>query len=205
MPISVTRCRTFSFALPAAPSPATSPFTSAINTGTPIREKPSASTMSETVLPVPVAPATNPWRLPYRASRETGCSPFPTSILSTHGLLSRARNRLTSTLKYFIPHSLNPRKNREASNPGKRKRRYFNLRVLAAIIRYCLSLCNRRTKDAFTLNQDARESSGGHGPTSSPCATSQANARYSGPPVKRGLRDTRPRVYPILRDIISTS
>ena len=36
-----------------------------MNTGTPMREKPSASTISVTVLPVPVAPATRPWRLPY--------------------------------------------------------------------------------------------------------------------------------------------
>jgi hypothetical protein len=40
-----------------------------MKTGTPSREKPSAMTMSETVLPVPVAPATIPWRLPYLASK----------------------------------------------------------------------------------------------------------------------------------------
>ena len=40
--------------------PLRSPFTSLRNTGTPISEKPSASTFSETVLPVPVAPAISP-------------------------------------------------------------------------------------------------------------------------------------------------
>ena len=43
-------------ASPACAMPARSPFTSAMNTGTPMREKPSASTCSVTVLPVPVAP-----------------------------------------------------------------------------------------------------------------------------------------------------
>src|SRR4029453_2040575 len=57
MPIWVTRCWVFSLGVPARASPATSPFTSAMNTGTPRREKPSAITMSVTVLPVPVAPA----------------------------------------------------------------------------------------------------------------------------------------------------
>jgi len=48
------------FGVPAIARPATSPFTSAMNTGTPRREKPSAITISEIVLPVPVAPATRP-------------------------------------------------------------------------------------------------------------------------------------------------
>ena len=39
---------------------------SAANTGTPAREKPSASTCRVTVLPVPVAPVTRPWRLAER-------------------------------------------------------------------------------------------------------------------------------------------
>src|SRR5690606_36180713 len=42
------------------------------NTGTPIREKPSARVIRVTVMPVPVAPATRPWRLPYFGSRWTG-------------------------------------------------------------------------------------------------------------------------------------
>lgn len=43
--------------------PDKSPLISAANTGTPIRLKASAITWSVTVLPVPVAPATRPWRL----------------------------------------------------------------------------------------------------------------------------------------------
>ena len=69
MPIWVTRSRILSFGAPAIARPATSPFTSAMNIGTPRREKPSAITISEIVLPVPVAPATRPWRLPYLGSR----------------------------------------------------------------------------------------------------------------------------------------
>ena len=45
---------------PAAASPARSPFTSAMKTGTPIDEKRSAITCSVTVLPVPVAPVIRP-------------------------------------------------------------------------------------------------------------------------------------------------
>ena len=70
----------------ASARPATSPFTSAMNTGTPRREKPSAITISEIVLPVPVAPATRPCRFPYLGSRWTGRSPLPMSMSSTPGL-----------------------------------------------------------------------------------------------------------------------
>src|SRR5262245_2753162 len=98
MPIWATRCWTLSLTTPAAARPATSPFTSAMKTGTPGREKPSASTSSETVLPVHVAPATRQWRFPYLASKDTGCSPLPISMLSTFVLsfaavLPRARPR----------------------------------------------------------------------------------------------------------------
>ena len=48
---------------PALAKLETSPFASAKNTGTPIREKLSASTFRVTVFPVPVAPAIRPWRL----------------------------------------------------------------------------------------------------------------------------------------------
>src|SRR5439155_18114319 len=85
MPIWATRCRILSLLMPAIARPATSPFTSAMNTGTPRREKPSAITISEIVLPVPVAPATRPCRLPYLGSRWTGRSPFPMSMSSTPG------------------------------------------------------------------------------------------------------------------------
>ncbi len=50
---------------PGCDWPARSPFTSAMNTGTPMRLRPSAIRCSVTVLPVPVAPAINPWRLAY--------------------------------------------------------------------------------------------------------------------------------------------
>ena len=45
--------------------PERSPFTSAIKTGTPAPENPSARTCRDTVLPVPVAPVMRPWRFAY--------------------------------------------------------------------------------------------------------------------------------------------
>ena len=93
MPICVTRCEILSLGVPAIAIPATSPFTSAMKEGTPIREKPSAMTRSEMVLPVPVAPATLPWRLPYFASRVTGFSPLPMRISFTRRLRARGPPR----------------------------------------------------------------------------------------------------------------
>jgi hypothetical protein len=49
--------------LPACVMPVRSPFTSAMNTGTPILLKFSARVCSVMVLPVPVAPVIRPWRL----------------------------------------------------------------------------------------------------------------------------------------------
>src|SRR5205823_14463065 len=54
---------TFGFAPPAFARPERSPFTSAMNTGTPIEEKRCARVCSVTLLPVPVAPVMSPWRL----------------------------------------------------------------------------------------------------------------------------------------------
>ena len=54
---------------PAWPMPDRSPFTSAMKTGTPSAEKPSAMVCRVTVLPVPVAPAIRPWRLAYFSRR----------------------------------------------------------------------------------------------------------------------------------------
>ena len=54
---------------------------SAANTGTPASEKPSASTCSDTVLPVPVAPVTRPWRLASLSSRYSGSTLRPRKIL----------------------------------------------------------------------------------------------------------------------------
>ncbi len=48
---------------------------SAMNTGTPMREHLSASTCSVTVLPVPVAPATRPWRFASPGSRHSTSDP----------------------------------------------------------------------------------------------------------------------------------
>ena len=49
---------------------------SAAKTGTPALENPSASTWSVTVLPVPVAPATRPWRLASLSVRASGLVPL---------------------------------------------------------------------------------------------------------------------------------
>ena len=49
--------------------PDRSPFTSAMNTGTPISENDSAITFIVMVLPVPVAPAMSPWRFAICGSR----------------------------------------------------------------------------------------------------------------------------------------
>src|SRR5262245_60840227 len=61
--------------------PDRSPLISAANTGTPAREKPSARTWSVTVLPVPVAPVTRPWRFAILSARYSGFSLLPTKIL----------------------------------------------------------------------------------------------------------------------------
>jgi hypothetical protein len=53
--------------------PVRSPLTSAMNTGTPMREKLSARVCSVTVLPVPVAPVIRPWRLARPGSRWHSC------------------------------------------------------------------------------------------------------------------------------------
>src|SRR5690606_29058424 len=82
-PIAAARAASFPPPSPATARPETSPFTSATNTGTPIREKPSARVIRVTVLPVPVAPATRPWRLARAGSRVTGTSsvvPLPSRI-----------------------------------------------------------------------------------------------------------------------------
>ena len=62
-PRSVMMAAIFSPILPAWLMPVRSPFTSAMNTGTPILLKFSAIACSVIVLPVPVAPVISPWRL----------------------------------------------------------------------------------------------------------------------------------------------
>ncbi len=54
---------------------------SAAKTETPARESPSARTCSVTVLPVPVAPVTSPWRLASASVRISGLVPLPTKIV----------------------------------------------------------------------------------------------------------------------------
>ncbi len=60
---------------PAWLIPARSPFTSAMNTGTPMALKRSAITCSVTVLPVPVAPVIRPWRFASAGSSASSRSP----------------------------------------------------------------------------------------------------------------------------------
>ena len=81
-PISLARLRIKSLASPTSAIPERSPLMSAANTGTPARANPSAITCSETVLPVPVAPVTRPWRLASPSVSHAGCSPLPMKILS---------------------------------------------------------------------------------------------------------------------------
>src|SRR4051812_48241103 len=61
--------------LPGMAMPVRSPFTSAMNTGTPIREKFSAMTCRVTVLPVPVAPVMQPCRLAMAGSKASSLAP----------------------------------------------------------------------------------------------------------------------------------
>ena len=55
--------------------PVRSPFTSLMNTGTPMALKDSASFCSVTVLPVPVAPVISPWRLAKPGRMKVSISP----------------------------------------------------------------------------------------------------------------------------------
>ncbi len=64
-------------ACPSAAMPERSPLMSAANTGTPAAEKPSANTCSVTVLPVPVAPVTRPWRLASASSMHSAVRSWP--------------------------------------------------------------------------------------------------------------------------------
>lgn len=68
IPIAARSCIRRSEAVPATPTLDRSPFTSATNTGTPMLENASAILCKVTVLPVPVAPVINPWRLAMHGS-----------------------------------------------------------------------------------------------------------------------------------------
>ena len=62
-PRSLSTADIFSLGCPAWLMPVKSPLTSAMNTGTPIRDRPSARVCKVTVLPEPVAPVIKPCRL----------------------------------------------------------------------------------------------------------------------------------------------
>ena len=80
-PRPTVRARSLSLASAVAGRlvPDKSPLTSAKKTGTPRLDKPSASTFTDTVLPVPVAPAINPWRFASCNRSCCGVSPLPTN------------------------------------------------------------------------------------------------------------------------------
>ena len=71
-----------------------------MNTGTPRREKPSASTISEIVLPVPVAPATRPWRLPYLAQQVDGLLALADQYVVHAGPPSEPVGSLRAMMRY---------------------------------------------------------------------------------------------------------
>ena len=73
-PIFLSLASSFSEDVPSSATPVKSPFTSAINTGTPISDNDSASFCSVTVLPVPVAPVISPWRLAIPGSKNSSVS-----------------------------------------------------------------------------------------------------------------------------------
>ena len=79
---SLARCQMKSLASPSSEMPDRSPLMSAANTGTPRARKAFGQTCSVTVLPVPVAPVTRPWRLPSASVSQADCSPLPMNILS---------------------------------------------------------------------------------------------------------------------------
>ena len=61
---------------------------SAAKTGTPAFEKPSASTCRVTVLPVPVAPVTRPWRLASFSVRYSSLVLLPIRILPSSAMVA---------------------------------------------------------------------------------------------------------------------
>ncbi len=73
-PSSVARFFAGPSSEPGTAMPDTSPFTSAANTETPAVESCSAITWSVLVLPVPVAPATRPWRFIVASGSRTVAS-----------------------------------------------------------------------------------------------------------------------------------
>ena len=81
-PSESSLCLSLGLSTPGAARPERSPLTSAMNTGTPMLEKRSASTCSVIVLPVPVAPVIRPCRL---ASAGSSASSFSWCLAITSG------------------------------------------------------------------------------------------------------------------------
>ncbi len=88
-PDFLARLTNASFASPSAAMPDRSPLMSAANTETPAWEKPSASTCSVTVLPVPVAPVTRPCRLASASVSNSGLSLLPTKMVPSSSPIAR--------------------------------------------------------------------------------------------------------------------
>ena len=74
-PRSRSTCSSFGLLRPVWLMPVRSPLMSAMKTGTPWRDRPSASFCSVIVLPVPVAPVIRPWRLARAGSRRASVAP----------------------------------------------------------------------------------------------------------------------------------
>mmetsp|Transcript_59443 Transcript_59443/g.140599 ORF Transcript_59443/g.140599 Transcript_59443/m.140599 type:complete len:294 (-) Transcript_59443:2084-2965(-) len=82
-PRSFRVASSFSPGLPGWLMPVRSPFTSAMKTGTPRREKRSARVCRLMVLPVPVAPVIRPWRLASAGSNRHSMSPWRASRIGS--------------------------------------------------------------------------------------------------------------------------
>ena len=87
IPKLLIRSSNLALLLPALAILETSPLASAKNTGTPIREKLSASTFNVTVFPVPVAPAIKPWRLANCECKTISCVVSDVFFAITIGVL----------------------------------------------------------------------------------------------------------------------
>ena len=87
-PMPAVRFSSFSLPSPGVATPDRSPLMSAANTATPAAESCSASTCSVRVLPVPVAPATRPWRFVIAIGMRTGTSGIASPL--TRAPISRA-------------------------------------------------------------------------------------------------------------------
>ena len=95
-PKRLMRSCMFSLSSPGQSIPATSPFTSAIKTGTPASLKDSAMTFRVTVLPVPVAPAMRPCLLAIFGSM-LRCSPLSLLAIQIKSFVYMITSRVIPT------------------------------------------------------------------------------------------------------------